>query len=117
MEDVMRSESLNEPSPLENDFYPLLQPLLRRSWSRPKPLRLVGVRLSNLYRALPDPELALTGLPQKSMTERLQLAEATDQLRRQFGSDAILRGHDLWLKKKLLTGEKSGDSHSSPSQK
>ena len=99
MEDVMRSESLNEPSPLENDFYPLLQPLLRRSWSRPKPLRLVGVRLSNLHKALPDPELALTGLPQKSMTERLHLAAATDQLRRMFGPRAILRGHDLLIKR------------------
>jgi DNA polymerase-4 len=114
MEDVMRSESLNEPSPLENDFYPLLQPLLRRSWSRPVPLRLVGVRLSNLHRALPDPELALTGLSQKSMTERLQLAEAADQLRRQFGSDAILRGHDLWLRKKLSAREGGGDSLPSP---
>jgi hypothetical protein len=110
----MRSESLNEPSPLENDFYPLLQPLLRRSWSRPKPLRLVGVRLSNLHRALPDPELALTGLPQKSMTERLHLAEAADQLRRQFGSDAILRGHDLWLRKKLSAGEGDRDSLPGP---
>jgi len=99
MEDVTRSDSLDEPSPIENDFYPLLQPLLRRSWSTPKPLRLVGVRLSNLYRALPDPELALTGLPQKSMTERLNLAEATDKLRRMFGPHAILRGHDLLIKR------------------
>ena len=91
--------ALNEPSPLENDFYPLLQPLLRRSWSRPKPLRLVGVRLSNLHRALPDPELALTGLPQRSMTERLNLAAATDKLRRMFGPHAILRGHDLLIKR------------------
>jgi len=103
MEDVMRSESLNEPSPLENDFYPLLQPLLRRSWSRPKPLRLVGVRLSNLHTNLSDPELPLTGLPQKSAQERRQLTEATDQVRSRFGNEAILRGHDLWLRKRTLT--------------
>ena len=99
MEDVMRSDSLHKPSPLENDFYPLLKPLLQRSWSRSKPLRLVGVRLSNLYTFLPEPELPLTGLPQKSASERLHLAEATDQVRRQFGPNAILRGHDLLIKR------------------
>ncbi len=116
MEDEMRSDSLHEPSPLENDFYPLLQPLLRKSWSQAKPLRLVGVRLTNLHHALPEPELPLTGLPQKSLTERLQLAEATDQVRKQFGSDAILRGHDLWLQKKLLAQEGGRDSQANPSQ-
>jgi len=99
MEDVMRSDSLHEPSPLENDFYPFLKPLLQRSWSKTKPLRLVGVRLSNLYKFLPEPELPLTGLPQKSVSERLHLAEATDQVRRQFGPHAILRGHDLLIKR------------------
>ena len=103
MEDVVRSDSLNEPSPFENDFYPLLQPLLRRSWSTPKPLRLVGVRLSNLHTYLPDPELPLTGLPLKSTTEKLQLADATDLIRSRFGNQAILRGHDLWLRKRKLT--------------
>jgi len=114
MEDVVRSDSVNEPSPFENDFYPLLQPLLRRSWCSPKPLRLVGVRLSNLHKYLPYPELPLTGLPQKSITERLHLAEATDLVRRQFGSDAILRGHDLWLRKRLSALEGGGDSLTDP---
>jgi hypothetical protein len=77
-------------------------------------LRLVGVRLTNLHSALPDPELALTGLPKKSATERLQLAEASDLLRRRYGKKAILRGHDLWLRKKLSAGEGDGDSLPSP---
>jgi DNA polymerase-4 len=117
MEDTMRADSLSEPSPLESDFYPILQPLLRRCWTRSSPLRLVGVRLTNFHTALPEPELPLTGLPQKSTTERLQLADATDQVRRRFGSQAILRGHDLWLQKKRSAGESEGDLHSQPSQK
>ena len=110
MEDISRSDSLNDPSPLENDFYPLLAPLLRRAWDRSVSLRLVGVRLSNLHTALPEPELALTGLPQKSTTERLQLAEASDHVRRRYGKNAILRGHDLWLRKKASGGEGGRDS-------
>ena len=105
MEDMARSDSLQDPSPLENDFYPLLAPLLKRTWARSESLRLVGVRLSNLHSALPEPELALTGLPQKSAAERLQLAEASDHLRRRYGKSAILRGHDLWLRKKRSDGE------------
>lgn len=61
----MRSESIHEPSPHESDFYPMLQLLLRKAWTRTESLRLVGVRLTNLHAALPEPELALTGLPQK----------------------------------------------------
>lgn len=110
MEDMVRSDSLDDPSPLENDFYPLLAPLLKRTWTRSESLRLAGVRLSNLHSALPEPELALTGLPQKSATERLQLAEASDVVRRRFGKSAILRGHDLWLRKKRSGGEGGGDS-------
>ena len=110
MEDTARSDSLKDPSPLENDFYPLLAPLLKRTWDRPESLRLVGVRLSNLHTALPEPELALTGLPQKSVTERMQLAEASDQVRRRFGKGAILKGHDLWLRKKQSGGESGRNS-------
>ena len=116
MEDVMRSESLSDPSPLENDFYPLLRPLLRRTWTRSARIRLAGVRLSNFHHALPEPELPLAGLPQKSLTERLNLAEASDQVMRRYGKKAILRGHDLWLQKKALGREGGRDSLSHPGQ-
>jgi DNA polymerase-4 len=108
MEDTMRSESIHEPSPHESDFYPLLQLLLRKAWTRAVSLRLVGVRLSNLHTYLPDPELPLTGLPHKSAKERHQLAEATDQVRNRFGNQAILRGHDLWLQKQLTNRPEDG---------
>jgi len=114
MEDTMRSESVQEPTPHESDFYPMLQLLLRKAWTRPESLRLAGVRLTNLHAELPEPELALTGLPKKSSTERLQLAEASDLLRRRYGKKAILRGHDLWLRKKLSSGEGGGDSLPGP---
>jgi len=114
MEDMARSDSLHDPSPLETDFYPLLSPLLKRTWARAESLRLVGVRLSNLHSALPEPELALTGLPQKSRTEQLQLAEASDEVRRRYGKAAILKGHDLWLRGKTLGGESGGNSFPHP---
>jgi DNA polymerase-4 len=102
MEEAMRSDSLDEPTPVETDFYPKLAPLLQRAWERRVSLRLVGVRLSHLHPALPEPELPLEGLPGKTLTERVQLAEASDLIRRRYGKGAILRGHDLWLKKKSL---------------
>jgi DNA polymerase-4 len=102
MEETMRSDSLDEPTPVETDFYPKLAPLLQRAWERRVSLRLVGVRLSHLHPALPEPELPLEGLPGKTLTERVQLAEASDLIRRRYGKGAILRGHDLWLKKKSL---------------
>ena len=110
MEETMRSESISEPSPVENAFYPILKPLLRRAWSRRVSLRLVGVRLSNLHPALPEPELALTGLPQKSSTEQLLIAEASDAIRRRYGKNSILRGHDLWLRQQLALAEQSGSN-------
>jgi DNA polymerase-4 len=110
MEETMRTESISEPSPVENSFYPILKPLLRRAWSRRVSLRLVGVRLSNLHPALPEPELALTGLPQKSSTEQLLIAEASDAIRRRYGKNSILRGHDLWLRQQLALVEQSGSN-------
>ena len=32
MEEAMRSDSLDEPTPVETDFYPKLAPLLQRAW-------------------------------------------------------------------------------------
>jgi len=87
---------------VETDFYPKLPPLLKKAWERRVSLRLAGVRLSNLHAALPEPELPLEGLPGKTLTARVQLAEASDLIRRRYGKAAILRGHDLWLKNKSL---------------
>jgi DNA polymerase III alpha subunit/nucleotidyltransferase/DNA polymerase involved in DNA repair len=49
MDEDQVSESLREPSDLETDVYGLLPALLRRAWKRRVSLRLVSLKLSNLY--------------------------------------------------------------------
>jgi hypothetical protein len=49
-------------------------------------------------------------LPQKSSTEQLLIAEASDTIRRRYGKNSILRGHDLWLRQRLALVEQSGSN-------
>ena len=98
-DEEQRSESLAEPSDLESDIYPRLRPLLDQAWKRREGLRLVGLRLSNVHENLRQEELALFGTASSSTAQRA-LARVVDNLRRNFGHDAIMRGHDLTLRDK-----------------
>src|SRR5215469_11482579 len=49
MDEQQASESLNEPTDLETDIYSLTSALLRKAWQRRVSLRLVSLRLSNVY--------------------------------------------------------------------
>ncbi len=53
------SESLTEPTDLETDVYTRLNRMLRRAWRRRVSLRLVSLKLSNLYDGLCNLELPL----------------------------------------------------------
>jgi DNA polymerase-4 len=99
MDEEQRSESLAEPSDLEADIYPRLRPLLDQAWKRRESLRLVGLRLSNVHENLWQDELPLFGAAASSTTQRA-LARVVDDLRRNLGHDAIMRGHDLVLRGK-----------------
>jgi nucleotidyltransferase/DNA polymerase involved in DNA repair len=99
MDEEQRSESLPEPTDLEAEVYPRLRPLLDRAWKRGEGLRLVGLRLSNVHENLRQEELPLFGTAASSTAQRA-LAHVVDDLRRSFGHDAIMRGHDLRLRHK-----------------
>lgn len=94
MDELTRSASLDEPTDLENDIYPLLGPLLKRAWERRVSVRLVGLRFSKIYEA---GFLGRLPLEQPDITrDRLHvISHVVDTLRRQQFS--IMRGHDLWL--------------------
>ena len=96
MDEVTRSTSLDEPTDLEHDLYPLLQGMLDRAWGRRVSVRLVGLRFTNVYEAGFHGVLALE---QSDITrERLRtMALVVDDLRR--ADLSIMRGHDLWLAK------------------
>jgi DNA-directed DNA polymerase III PolC len=94
MDEVTRSSSLDEPTDLEHDIYPMLQVMLKKAWERRVSVRLVGLRFTKVYEGGFSHVLHLDESDVKR--ERLHmLAVVIDDLRR--GNRSIMRGHDLWL--------------------
>lgn len=96
-DESQRSESLREPTDLETEVYGRLRALLRAAWERRVSLRLVSLKLSNVYS---EPGRRDLGLDEdaRHQAARQRLAAALDDLRRQRGWSVILRGHDLRLR-------------------
>ena len=91
------SESLIEPTDLETDIYSRLGSMLRAAWKRRVSLRLVSLRLSNVYDGCFRSELALD-VPAHRQDAQERLAAVIDGLRRAGGHSVILRGHDFRLR-------------------
>ncbi len=91
------SESLAEPTDLETDIYARLHTMLRKAWKRRVSLRLVSLKLSNLYDGRFRSELPLEVSAQRQEA-RGKLAGVIDELRRVHGHSALLRGHDFRLR-------------------
>ena len=68
----------------EGEVYPCLLALLDAAWTKPMPIRLLGVQLSNFVG--PGPQLALP------FDGRPEPASAVDAVRARFGFDAIRLG-------------------------
>jgi DNA-directed DNA polymerase III PolC len=101
------SESLHEPTDLETDVYGRIHNMLRAAWKRRVSLRLVSLRLSNVYNGRFRSELALEVSAQRQHA-RERLAVAVDVLRKARGHTVILRGHDFRLRdapRELVAGE------------
>ncbi len=95
-EDQM-SESLLEPTDLETDVYGRLHNMLRAAWKRRVSLRLVSLKLANVYDGRFRTELPLEVSAQRQ-DARARLALVIDELRRSRGQSVILRGHDFRLR-------------------
>ena len=91
------SESLVEPTDLETDIYERIGGMLRRAWKRRVSLRMVSLKLSNVYDGIFQPELPIDAESQ-GRDSRERLARVVDGLRHARGHSVILRGHDLVLK-------------------
>jgi error-prone DNA polymerase len=92
-----RAESLREPTDLETDVYGRLRGLLREAWQRRVSLRMVSLKLSNVYDGVFRSELPLeTNVRNHEARERL--ASVLDELRRSKGWSVVQRGHDLRLR-------------------
>ena len=91
------AESLLEPTDLETDVYGRLHTMLRAAWKRRVSLRLVSLKLTNIYDGRFCSELALETSAQRQNAQS-RLAQAIDELRRSRGHSVILRGHDFTLR-------------------
>ena len=95
-------ESLVEPTDLETDIYGRIGVLFRAAWKRRVSLRLVSLKLSNVYDGRFRAELGLERSAQQQEARR-RLAEAVDQLRHTHGRGILLRGHDFRLREPVKT--------------
>jgi len=101
------SESLAEPTDLETEVYGRIHNMLRAAWKRRVSLRLVSLKLSNVYDGRFRSELALEVSAQRQHA-RERLAVAVDGLRKTGGHGVILRGHDFRLRdapREVVAGE------------
>ncbi|MGA3265881.1 MAG: DNA polymerase III subunit alpha [Verrucomicrobiota bacterium] len=92
-----RAESLREPTDLETDAYGRLWGLLGEAWQRRVSLRMVSLKLSNVYDGVFRSELPLeANVRNHEACERL--AVVLDELRHNQGWSVVMRGHDLRLR-------------------
>lgn len=97
MAEDQAGESLLEPTDLETDVYGRLRTMLRRAWKRRVSLRLISLKLANVYDGRFRTELPLEISAQRQ-DARARLASVIDELRRTRGPSVILRGHDFRLR-------------------
>jgi DNA-directed DNA polymerase III PolC len=90
-------ESLAEPTDLETDLYGRIHLLFSQAWKRRVSLRLVSLKLSNVYDGVFRTELALERAAEQHEARR-RLAHAVDGLRDSRGHEVVMRGHDLLLR-------------------
>ncbi len=107
MEEEQASESLAEPSHLETDIYSTVSALLRKAWRRRVSLRLVSLKLSNVYESLFRGSLALDVDTRKRAAQE-RLAGTVDELRQKYGRAVLQRGHDFVLSPRPARNEWRG---------
>ena len=73
-----------------------ISPLLRKAWKRRVSLRLVSLKLANLYDGRFRSVLALDASARQHDAQQ-RLADVVDALREKYGRGVLLRGHDFIL--------------------
>lgn len=83
--------SLAEASDLEAPFYPLVEPLLRKAWTKRRPLRLVSVRFSGIE----EPAAQLDLFSAEDDAKRRKLASVLDRLNAGKKDPRVKHGHQI----------------------
>jgi DNA polymerase-4 len=82
--------TLETATDLVEPLYPLVGPLLRASWTKRRPLRLVSVKLSGV-----EDRPAQLEMFSQTEEKRRRLADVLDDLNRRRPGAAVRRGHQL----------------------
>lgn len=90
MENSTTGRSLAEATDLEAPFYPLVAPLLKAAWNKPRPLRLVSVRFSGVEN--PIAQLEMFAQPDE---KKRRLAAVLDKLNERGKTGVVRHGHQL----------------------
>lgn len=90
MEDNATGRSLVDATDLEAPFYALVTPLLKAAWTKPRPLRLVSVRFSNVEEQ--GSQLEMFG---QADEKKRRLAAVLDQLNERGQKGVVRHGHQL----------------------
>ena len=109
MDEEQASESLTEPTHLETDTYSTISALFRKAWRRRVSLRLVSLKLSNVYDGVFRGSLALDIATRQHIAQE-RLASTVDELRQKYGRSILQRGHDFTLQAKNGRGQEPGSS-------
>ena len=104
MDEEQASESLVEPTNLETEIYSQISALLRKAWRRRVSLRLVSLKLSNVYNGVFRGSLALDIAARQRVAQE-RLAGTVDELRQKYGRTVLQRGHDFVLRAKNGHGQ------------
>jgi len=89
-EQMSAGHSIDVASDLETPFYPWVAPLLKKSWTLRRPLRLVSVRFSSVENP-PEQLEMFSGADEK----RKRLASTLDALKARRGSCVVVRGTQI----------------------
>jgi DNA polymerase-4 len=92
---LTRQTTLNQPTDQDTVIFNEAVKLFKQVWEPGKPVRLLGVGVSNL-----SPRAHQLSLWDDHLERDRRLLEALDSLRERFGSQAIARGRDLKVKKR-----------------
>jgi DNA polymerase-4 len=92
---ITRQTKLEQPTNQDGEIYQTAQKLFKRVWKKGRPVRLLGVGVSDL-----GPPIRQLTLFDRSWEKDGKLLKAIDEIRSRYGSSALLRGDTLKRKHK-----------------
>ena len=108
---ITRQTTLNSVTNLDQEIYQAAKTLFEENWPQSKPVRLIGVGVSNLGQ--PAHQLSLWN---DDYQKEAKLVNAVDELREKFGRDIIKRGNQVARKTDRDTPKNNYDMDEEASQ-